>query len=97
MSNNNDDTIYGVSGAIYQPVDFTPPNFTPAPPLGGGSQPHYKQCKIQPIEFIIANGLDFLEGNVVKYVSRYKYKNGLEDLHKAKDYLEMLIAREEEK
>ena len=41
---------------------------------------HYKRQKIQPWDFIHANDLGFLAGNVVKYVSRYKDKNGLEDL-----------------
>ena len=60
-------------------------------------QDHYTVMAIQPIVYIVSNGLDFLEGNVIKYVSRYKYKNGLEDLHKAKHYIEMLIEREERK
>lgn len=52
---------------------------------------HYRDKAIQPIEYILANDLGFCEGNVVKYVSRYKDKNGLEDLKKAKHYLEFLI------
>lgn len=52
---------------------------------------HYKNCKIQPIEFIVANNLDFLQGNVIKYICRYKNKNGIVDLEKAKHYIEMLI------
>ena len=51
---------------------------------------HYKG-KIQPIDFIESQELDFNEGNVVKYVSRHKKKNGLEDLMKAKFYLDRLI------
>jgi hypothetical protein len=58
-------------------------------------QEHYTACAIQPIEFIVANKMDFLEGNVIKYVARYKNKNGLEDLAKARHYLNMLIEREE--
>lgn len=58
-------------------------------------QDHYTSCAIQPIEFIVANTMDFLEGNIVKYVARYKNKNGLEDLAKARHYLDMLIEREE--
>ncbi len=54
-------------------------------------QEHYSKNKIQPIDYILANKLDFCEGNVVKYVTRYKHKNGLEDLKKAKHYLELLI------
>jgi hypothetical protein len=60
-------------------------------------QPHYTILPIQPIDYITKNNFDFLEGNVIKYVSRYKHKNGLEDLRKAKHYIEMLIDREEQK
>ena len=52
---------------------------------------HYQNYTIQPIEFIVKNNIPFLEANVIKYVVRYKDKNGLEDLNKAKHYLEMLI------
>lgn len=55
----------------------------------GGS--HYKDCPIQPIEFIHANGLGYVEGAVVKYVTRWKYKNGVEDLKKARHFLDLLI------
>lgn len=54
-------------------------------------QPHYTQWKIQPITFITANKLNFCQGNVVKYVMRYNQKNGLEDLKKAKVYIDYLI------
>ena len=53
---------------------------------------HYKQGSIEPIDFIIANNMDFLTGNCIKYLTRFKYKNGLEDLKKAKFYLEKLIS-----
>jgi hypothetical protein len=52
---------------------------------------HYTNKKIQPIDYIIANELDFCEGNVIKYITRYKDKNGVEDLQKAKQYIEFLI------
>ena len=52
---------------------------------------HYKRFKIQPIEFIILNNLKFPEGNVVKYVCRHRFKDGLRDLEKAKHYIEMLM------
>ena len=52
---------------------------------------HYKKWWIEPIDYIISNNLDFLEWNIIKYVSRYKFKNWLEDLEKAKFYLERLI------
>ncbi len=51
---------------------------------------HY-QTEIQPWDFIVANNLNYLEGNIVKYVCRYKYKNGIVDLHKAQHYLDKLI------
>ena len=46
---------------------------------------------VQPIDLIIAQDLSFLEGNIVKYICRYRVKGGLEDLEKAKWYLERLI------
>jgi hypothetical protein len=62
------------------------------------NQPHYTCFKIQPIEFIKANELGFLEGNVIKYICRYPYKGTpLKDLYKAKDYIEHLIQKEKEK
>jgi len=53
--------------------------------------PHYQQGSIEVIDFILDQNFNYLEGNVIKYVSRYKYKNGLEDLKKAHWYLERLI------
>ena len=55
---------------------------------------HYKKMAIQPIEYIHKNGLGFIEGNVVKYITRWKTKNGIEDLKKAKHYIELLIDME---
>lgn len=55
----------------------------------GGS--HYKDFEIQPVEFIHRNGIDFLSGNIIKYVCRWKAKGGLQDLEKAKHYVELLI------
>jgi hypothetical protein len=54
-------------------------------------QEHYSKNKIQPIDYILANDMDFVSGNIIKYVTRYKHKNGVEDLKKAKHYLELLI------
>lgn len=56
---------------------------------------HYSKMKIQPIDFITANELGYMEGNIIKYVCRYKSKNGVEDLKKAQHYLQMLIEQEE--
>jgi len=52
---------------------------------------HYKSMAIQPIEYIMANGLGYLQGNVIKYVSRHKHKNGAEDIAKAIHYLELIL------
>lgn len=57
---------------------------------------YYSRFPIQPIDFISANKIDFLVGNVIKYVCRYDAKNGVEDLKKAKVYLEKLIERTEQ-
>jgi hypothetical protein len=55
----------------------------------GGS--HYKKYKIQPIEFIVKNNIGFVEGNILKYILRFKDKGGVQDLLKAKHYIELLI------
>jgi hypothetical protein len=60
----------------------------------GGS--HYKDYKIQPTEFIHANNIPFIEGNIIKYVIRHRNKNGIEDLKKAKHYIDLLIQLEYE-
>jgi hypothetical protein len=52
---------------------------------------HYKDMAIQPVEFITANELGFLEGNVVKYICRHHAKNGAEDIKKAIHYCELLL------
>ena len=66
----------------------------PASPLdtqvGGG---HYKQFKIQPVEFFIANNLPFVEASIIKYVCRHSFKNGKEDLQKAIHFCEILIEK----
>ena len=52
---------------------------------------HYSDLAIEPIEFITANNLGFCEGNIVKYITRWKAKNGIEDLKKARWYIDFLI------
>jgi hypothetical protein len=59
--------------------------------VGGG---HYKGYAIQPVEFCMKNKLDYCQSNIIKYVVRFRDKNGLEDLKKAKHYLEMLMEME---
>ena len=57
----------------------------------------HDQAVIECIEYIQSHAFDFLEGNIIKYVTRYEQKGGVEDLKKAKWYLERLIKREEGK
>ena len=57
--------------------------------------PSHYDLNIQPVDYIIANGIPFCEGNAIKYISRWKYKNGLEDLKKARHYIDMLIVEAE--
>lgn len=52
---------------------------------------YYAEQAISPIEYIVANKMGFIEGNIIKYVSRYKEKNGVEDLKKARWYINSLI------
>ena len=59
--------------------------------VGGG---HYKGRAIQPIEYIHANNLNYSEGAIVKYITRWRDKNGIEDLEKIKHYVDLLIAME---
>ena len=54
--------------------------------------PHYNQGLIEPIDFIKSQNMNYIEGNIIKYTTRYKFKNGIEDLKKAQWYLEKLIA-----
>ena len=56
---------------------------------------HYENgTEIDVIEFCDVYNLDFIEGNIIKYIVRYKLKNGIDDLEKAKEYLDRLIGRE---
>jgi hypothetical protein len=59
--------------------------------IGGN---HYNKYVIQPTEFIHKNNIGFIEGNILKYIIRYKDKNGIEDLKKAKHYIDLLIEME---
>lgn len=54
-------------------------------------KPSYYGTGIDVIEFCLRNNLTFMQGNVIKYVTRYKAKNGIEDLEKAKEYIDRLI------
>lgn len=58
---------------------------------------HYKKHAIQPVEYIHANGIGYFEGNVIKYVTRWRDKGGLADLEKARHYIDLLIELESRK
>ena len=55
------------------------------------TKPSYYGTGFDVIDFCQKNNLDFMQGNVIKYVTRYKKKNGIEDLEKAKEYIDRLI------
>lgn len=59
----------------------------------GGS--HYKDLKIQPVEYNHANNIPYMEGNVIKYVTRWRAKGGIKDLEKARHYIDLLIELEQ--
>ena len=61
----------------------------------GGS--HYKDMPIQPVEYAQRNNLNFIEGCVIKYVSRHRSKNGAEDIEKAIHFLNLLLELEYER
>lgn len=55
---------------------------------------HYKDFKIQPVEYIYANNIPFLEANVIKYTSRHRAKNKAADIKKAIHCLELILQME---
>lgn len=55
---------------------------------------HYKDCAIQPIEYILANNLGFCEGNIVKYVTRHRKKGERRDIEKVIHYAQLLLETE---
>lgn len=56
---------------------------------------HYRELAIQPVEYIHANDIPYIEGNIIKYVTRWRSKGGVADLHKAKHYIDLLIELEQ--
>jgi len=56
--------------------------------------PSHYDIKIQPLEYIMSNNLGFIEGNIIKYITRYPKKGGMHDLYKARNYIEILIDKE---
>lgn len=74
-----------IGGTIVNPLDTQ---------VGGN---HYKQFEIQPVEFCQRNKLGFCESSVIKYITRWKFKDGMKDLEKAKHFIDMLIEIENKK
>lgn len=56
--------------------------------IGGG---HYKKLKIQPVEYIVANNIPYCEGSCIKYLTRWRDKGGVQDLNKAKHFIDIII------
>lgn len=52
---------------------------------------HYKKTAIEPWDYIVANGMGFLDGSVIKYVTRFRDKDGIKDLEKARHFIDKLI------
>ena len=63
-------------------------------PVKEATDPVHYHFDIEPFDYIHDNQLNFAEGNVVKYITRWRYKDGIKDLYKAKQYIDMLIAKE---
>lgn len=78
------------------PGMFHIPDSTEAKPsqlqVGGK---HYKDMKIQPVVYNHANNLPFIEGSIVKYISRWREKGGIQDLRKIQHFVDLLIELEE--
>lgn len=58
---------------------------------------HYKSLPIQVVEYNFFNDIPYMEGNIIKYITRWRTKNGIQDLEKAKHYIELLIELEKRK
>lgn len=80
----------GQHTSSFEPVPVTPLNQQ----VGGN---HYKNLAIQPVEYIHKNGIGYMEGCAIKYLTRWRAKNGIEDLYKAIHFIELLIELEEGK
>lgn len=76
------------------PTNQTQRHMTPTANQHQVGGEHYRHKAVQPWDYIHANGIGYLAGNVIKYVSRYQQKNGLQDLEKAAHYLQKLIEEE---
>ena len=77
------------------------PRHPPSPPMSPFESTinpsHYKKGKIEVIDFIIDQKMDYLTSNICKYICRWRFKDGVCDLKKAKWFLDKLIEQEEER
>lgn len=83
---------------LHQIVSFRPDNKGALPMQANQIQvggDHYNKHEIQPWDAVTSWGLGFLDGNAVKYLARWRHKNGLQDLRKAQHYISKLIEQEE--
>lgn len=72
------------------------PPYPPPPPDFINEPPHYTgRGGIEPVDYIVSNNMNWLEGNIIKYLYRYPWKDGVVDLKKAQFYLNQLIKQEE--
>ena len=78
-----------------QALEFYSKGASPLTAQVGGQ--HYKDMAIQPVEFVHANGIGYFEGCAIKYLARWRKKNGVEDLKKAIHFIELLIELESRK
>jgi hypothetical protein len=83
--------VYSKAGGytLADNMRINPENLNPTRTQVGGD--HYSHFVIQPSEFILKNKLGWLEGNVIKYVCRHPFKNGIEDIRKAIHYLQLIL------
>ena len=86
----------GMIGGPVEPEDVDQVIESVQPPADPINPSHYRQGTLEVIDAIEGLALGYREGNCLKYLARYKYKNGLEDLRKARWYLERLIREVED-
>ena len=87
-------------GWPFEPTPFNPNAVDPSRTAPSAlttqvSGNHYKDLKIQPVEYNHANNIPYMEGNVIKYVTRWRAKGGIKDLEKARHYIDLLIELEQ--
>lgn len=91
---HDDSIVFGAydlraAAAVREAVDKPGPPPKALDRQEGGA--HYKDLPIQPVEYITKNNIPYLEGNVIKYVTRHATKHGREDLLKARHYIDLIL------